>query len=158
MLGGRGCTDFVTTCKLEDLTFRHNTIDGIDKDLICFTSAGEVNLDYRDNLINNGNANGIYGCDAGHKIGGGGIAQLNTDWGATWTWTYNRIAMGNTTDAALMPQAPTYVGNAYPTSSSTFWTNPAAGDYTLAVGSPAKNAASDGTDQGVDFSAYNAAR
>lgn len=46
--GGATCTDSSTTCKMEDLTFRHNTIGaGITQQLLCPMLPGELNLTTR---------------------------------------------------------------------------------------------------------------
>ena len=158
-MGGASCTDPNPNCKLNDFTFSHNTVDDIGSVQMCVMQDGvtprvNVNLDYRDNLINNNAGRGVFDCNVSASYG---TNQLNRSWpGPTWSWTNNRIAMnGSGENTANYPQGT----NSYPTSAFSFlWTNQAARDYTLQAGSPANNAASDGTDQGVNFSAYNTAR
>jgi hypothetical protein len=153
---GTNCTDPNPTCKTEDLTVSHNTVDDVGDLLFCVTTNGFINLDWKDNLINGNSGRGIFDC-GGATSSSYGSTRLTQAWGATWNWDYNHIALSGTSgeDSAQNPQAM----NAYPTNASTFmWTNRAARDYTLAAGSPAKNTASDGTDRGVNFVTYNAAR
>jgi hypothetical protein len=147
--GGTTCTDPTPTCKNEDITFSHNTIDNVGDGVLSTSISGQVGLDYKDNLIN---ANGGRGA---RNFTTYGTAYLNADW-ASWTWTNNRIAgIGGGESTANYPQGT----NSYPASYTNFlWTNRASRDYTLQTGSPAKGTASDGTDQGVNFTAYNAAR
>ena len=153
--GGERCTDPTPTCKIEDLTVTHNTVDDISGRLFCVMRDGARDLNYRDNLINNNAARGLLDCDGGAG-GHYGTTRLNEAWGATWSWVNNSIAMsGGGESTANYPQGT----NSFPSSADSFlWTNQAARDYTLQAGSPAKNSASDGTDRGVNFTAYNAAR
>ena len=152
--GGQGtnCTDPTPTCKNENLTIAHNTIDNIAEAMLYMDEAGfgGINLDFRDNLINVNGGRGAYSSALW------GTNVLTSGWGATWNWANNRLAtIGGGESTSLYPQGT----NSYPASYTTFlWTNRAARDYTLQAGSPAKGAASDGTDQGVNFSAYNAVR
>ena len=153
--GGGSCTDPGAggTCKIEDLTFQHNTVDDIQSWAVNVAQAGQIDLDFKDNLIN---ANNKYGLFGQYPLVFG-TNLLNAAWaGPTGTMTNNSIAaIGNGDNSANYPQGT----NTYPSSYTNFqWTNRAARDYTLQAGSPANNAASDGTDQGVNFSAYNAAR
>lgn len=148
--GGSNCTDPTPTCKNEDVTISHNTVDDVSNWMLYADQSGQIGLDFKDNLINVNGARGafspaIYGTNF-----------LNAAFGSTWTWTNNRVAgIGGGESTSLYPQGT----NSYPTSYTDFlWTNRASRDYTLQSGSPAKNAASDGTDQGVNFSAYNAVR
>ena len=151
-----GCTDPTPTCKMEDLTIAHNTVDDVRDRLLCTTVNGHIGLDFRDNLINLNSGRGVFDCGGSTSVNFGS-ARLSEAWGATWTWTNNRIttfSISGESDAGY-PQGT----NTYPSSYQSFlWTNRATRDYTLLTGSPAKGAASDGTDQGVNFSAYNAAR
>ena len=155
---GSNCQDYVTTCKMEDLTIAHNTIDDGTR-LFCVTTNGQVNLDFRDNLINNNNGRGIFDC-GGSTSSTYGLVRLAEAWpGSTWSWINNRIAIVANGESISSPSYPTTNGNTYLSSASSFlWANRATRDYTLLAGSPAKGAASDGTDQGVNFVAYNAAR
>ncbi|MEC4888798.1 MAG: hypothetical protein RI101_01955 [Nitrospira sp.] len=152
---GSNCQDYMTTCKMEDLTIAHNTIDDGTR-LFCVTTNGQIALDFRDNLINNNAGRGLFDC-GGSTSSNYGTTRLNEAWsGTTWNWKNNRIAMtGNGESIAQYPQGT----NSYPTSYTNFlWTDRVNRDYTLQAGSPAKNTASDGTDQGVNFSVYNAVR
>lgn len=156
--GGSSCYDYLTTCKLEDLSFYHNTIDHVGQRWLCIMQSGEVGLDYRDNVINNNNGNGIYNCNTGGD--GIGTTALNKWYGSTWAMTNNTVA--------AVVSSSSYPGgtNSYPSSYTAIqWvspctTKPCSGtyDYTLQAGSPAKNSASDGKDRGVDFAAYDAGR
>ena len=115
-----------------------------------------LGLNFSDNLINSNGSYGIFG-GGGTGITVFGTNLFNYGWGSTWTFVNNRIAGigGNSLDSSSYPQGT----NSYPADVSSFlFTNRAARDYTLQSGSPAKGAASDGTDQGVNFAAYNAAR
>jgi len=157
------CTDYVVTCKNEDLTITHNTVDDVAHHVLYVSTGQQKNLDFRDNLINDGGGSS-YGIFGNAALGSPfestqnfSATLLGNAWGATYSFTFNRIAGlgGNGQSPSFYPQGT----NSYPSSYTSFlWTNPAARDYTLQAGSPAKNAASDGTDQGVNFSAYNAAR
>ena len=149
------CSDPTTTCQIEDLTIAHNTVDGATiHHALYVDSAGQINLDFNDNLINSKLGYGIYSPGIIY-----GTAALNFGWaGPTWRFTNNSIAGlgGNSLPSSAYPQGS---GNSYPTLSSSFlWTNAASGDYTLQTSSPAKGTASDGTDRGVNFAAFNAAR
>ena len=151
------CYDVTTTCMNEDISFVHNTIDGIPEREIYASNGGLKNLDFRDNLINDGGGYGMYGIDYANVWG---TKMLNQVWGATWSWTCNTITGlgGIGRPSSEYPQGN---GNSYPLSdTSILWTDPTNPnrDYTLQAGSPAKNTASDGTDRGVNFSAYNAAQ
>lgn len=157
---GSNCYDYVTTCKMEDLSFFHNTIDKVTQRWFCVMSAGEVNLDYRDNLINNNSSNGIYNCDS--NTDGIGTAALNVWYGGTWTMTNNTVAA--VTSSGSYPSGGST--NSYPASyTSIQWVTPCTAtppctgtyDYSLQAGSPAKSSASDGADRGVDLAALNAA-
>ena len=154
-----GCTDPTPTCKMEDLTIAHNTVDNINGNgwVTYVDNAGHVNLDYKDNLINSNGSYGIYGISAGVTYNA--VTLLNTVWaGPTWSFLNNSVAGigGNGLASSTWPQGN---GNTYPSNFSSFlWTNPASGDYTLQTGSPAKGTASDGTDKGVNFAAFNTAR
>jgi len=152
--GGQGtnCTDPIPTCKNENLTIAHNTIDDV-KEALFYNDAsgfGGIGLDFRDNLINVNGGRGAYSMSLW------GTNLLNAAWGTTWNWANNRLAgIGGGEDTGLYPQGT----NSYPANITNFlWTNRAARDYTLQSSSPAKGTASDGTDQGVNFSAYNTAR
>lgn len=153
---GGYCIDPTPTCKNEDITIAHNTVDGVSQSTLYVDSAGQIGFDFRDNLINNGGSYGIWGIASGSTFNA--VTLLNMAWaGPTWSFTYNRVAgVGGTgLDSSTWPQGT----NNYPSSYTSFlWTNRATRDYTLQTGSPAKGAASDGTDQGVNFSAYNAVR
>lgn len=148
--GGASCTDTAPSCELQDLTIAHNTVDDIHEFTFYVVNTHQTGLDFRDNLINAGGGRGAF------SEALWGTNFLHTHYGATYTWANNRLAgIGGGEDTALYPQGT----NSYPTSFANFmWTNRAARNYTLQAGSPAKNAASDGTDQGVNFSSYNAAR
>lgn len=150
--GGSICTDPTPSCKNQDVTIAHNTVDDVVEAMFYKDdgSIGASGLDFRDNLINVNGGRGAYSMSAW------GTNVLNAIWSSTWTWTNNRLAgIGGGEDTGQYPQGT----NSYPSSYTNFlWTNRAARDYTLQAGSPAKGAASDGTDQGVNFSAYNAAR
>jgi len=152
---GTDCTDPTPTCKIEDLTFVHNTVDDLGNAIVCVMGGGERNLDWRDNLINANGSRGVFDCNGGFSSHYG-TTILNEAWGATWTWTNNSIAaIGGGESGGDYPQGT----NSYPASYTSFlWTNRATRDYTLQAGSPAKNTASDGTDRGVNFALYNAAR
>ena len=154
---GTACTDPTPTCKNENLTIAHNTIDGTNKQVLYVDTAGQIGLDFRDNLINSNGSYGIFGIGAATIYNA--VTLLNTAWaGPTWSFTHNSVSGigGNGLPSSTWPQGN---GNSYPASSTSFlWTNAASGDYNLQAGSPAKHAASDGTDQGVNFTAYNAAR
>lgn len=157
---GVDCTDSSPTCKVEDLTIRHNTVDmgTTGGGMFCIMSARQLRMDWKDNLINAGSGPGNFDCNGG-MTGVRGQAILDLAWGASgYSWLNNGIAnisVGGE-GSGIYPQGN---GNIYPASATSFlWTNPVAGDYTLQAGSPAKNAASDGTDMGVNFTAYNAAR
>jgi hypothetical protein len=154
--GSTLCTDPVPTCKIEDLTIAHNTIDNTNNHVLYAAQAGQIDLDFRDNLIN---SNGSYGIFGSEPTTYNAVTLLNTAWaGPTWLFRNNGVSNigGLGLGSSTWPQGN---GNQYPASYTNFlWTNRAARDYTLQAGSPAKNAASDGTDQGVNFSAYNAAQ
>ena len=148
--GGHGCTDPTPTCKNEDITIAHNTVDDVHAYMFFASLPGQVGLDFRDNLINVNGGRGAFSPSFW------GQNFLNSAFGSTWSWTNNRLAgIGGGENTSAYPQG----ANSYPASHTNFlWKDHAARDYTLQAGSPAKNAASDGTDQGVNFSAYNAAR
>lgn len=160
--GGSTCSDPSPTCKNQDVTIAHNTVDNVVEAMLYMDdgSKGAVNFDWRDNLINVNGGRGVYSASVW------GTNGLTNIWGTTWNWANNRIAgigNGNGESQDSYPQGT----NSYPTNANTFlWNNPCPGsascngtfDYTLKPGSPAIGAASDGTDQGVNFGAYNAAR
>lgn len=157
---GTTCTDPSPTCKVEDLTIRHNTVDmgSTGAGMFCIMSAGQLRMDWKDNLINAGGGPGNFDCN-GALTGVRGQAILDLAWGASgYTWAGNgiaAIAVGGE-GSGIYPQGN---GNIYwPALSNILWTNPASGDYTLQAGSPAKGKASDGTDMGVNFTTFNAAR
>jgi hypothetical protein len=144
------CTDPTPTCKLEDLTISHNTVDDIGDRLFYVDQTGAQGFDFRDNLMNVNGGRGafnplLYGTNF-----------LSDTYSTTYTWTNNRLAgIAGEEDTALYPQSI----NSYSSSHTNFlWTNRGTRDYTLQAASPAKGAAYDGTDQGVNFSSYNAAR
>jgi len=150
------CTDPSPTCKMEDLSITHNTIDDVRDRLFCVTTNGQINLDFKDNLINNNGARGLFDC-GGNVSTNYGSARLSEAWtGASATWTNNIIAnIGSGESSSNYPQA----SNSYPANyTSILWTNRTTRDYTLQPGSPAKSAASDGTDLGVNFNTYNTVR
>ena len=76
-----------------------------------------------------------------------------------YTWTNNVFAgPWSTPDGCASSYAPQSNGNAYPAGESSIgYVNPSGEDYSLAAGSPHKNAASDGTDIGVNWPALMAA-
>ena len=156
---GVDCTSPVDTCKLHDLTIRHNTVDlgTSGTSIICVMSAGQKLMDFKDNLIDASGGAGVLDCN-GALTGSRGTAILDIAWGAGgYSWTGNGISdisVGGE-GSGIYPQT----GNTYwANSSSILWTNPATADYTLQAGSPAKLAASDGTDMGVNFTNFNIAR
>lgn len=153
---GSNCQDYVSTCKMEDLIISHNTIDDGQR-LFCVTTNGQVNLSFKDNIINS-KGRGIFDCGGSTSIKFG-TARLNEAWpGSTWDWSHNRIAGIDDTGPNSYLSYPQGT-NSYSSDSVSFmWNNRAARNYSLISGSPAKGAASDGTDQGVNFTAYNAAR
>ncbi|MDO8742766.1 MAG: Ig-like domain-containing protein [bacterium] len=155
--GTSNCTDPTPTCQHEDITISHNTVDDVGSNIMQIQMPGAVGLNFKDNLINSNGSYGIFG-GGGTGITVFGTNLFNYGWpGPTWTFANNRIAGigGNSLDSSAYPQGT----NSYPADVSSFlFTNRAARDYTLQSGSPAKGAASDGTDQGVNFAAYNAAR
>ena len=156
--GGPPCTDPTPTCKNEDVRISHNTIDNIGAFFLTTTSYGQLGLDIRDNLVNVNVNSGLNDQGGGNLTGSAMLTEMA---GATWTWVNNRFAAIAGTVAGYPQGTNSYVANV-----SNFQfvnrcvTVPCNGtfDYTLQPGSPAKNAASDGTDQGVNFGAYNAAR
>lgn len=156
---GTNCTERDDTCKLHDLTVRHNTIDlgAAGTSIMCVMSQGQKNMDWKDNLIDAAGGAGVLDCN-GAMTGSRGTTILNLAWGTSgYTWNYNGIAdisVGGE-GSSIYPQAQNIY---WASGSSILFTNQAAGDYTLQSGSPAKNAASDGTDMGVNFTTYNAAR
>ncbi len=150
--GGTSCTDPGpnSNCELSDLTIAHNTVDDINEYMFYVLNTNQTGLDFRDNLINVNGGRGIF------SEALWGTTFLSTHYGGTWRFINNRLAaIGGGEETALYPKGT----NSYPVDHTDFlWTNRAARNYTLQAGSPAKNAASDGADQGVDFSKYNAAR
>lgn len=169
---GVGCTDPNPTspgnCQMEDVTITHNTVHGVSISTRLFGgySPDGKNLTVQDNLFAAGSNYGFFTTDGSSLLG---TAALNHVWshtpGASWIWTNNGLSnIGNGDSSGSYPAGS---GNTYPASSSTFaWVSPCTTayncsgtyDYTLQVGSPAIAAASDGTNQGVNFTAYNAAR
>ena len=153
--GGSTCVDTSPTCKNESVTITHNTVDNVGAFVLRSYIAGLSGLDFRDNLIN---ANSQYGVFANFGANSWATTALNDIWtiSPNWSWTYNRIAeIGNGDSSANYPQGTNSYHASY---TSILWTDRAGLDYTLQAGSPAKSAASDGTDQGVNFTAYNAAQ
>jgi hypothetical protein len=150
--GGTSCTDPGpgSNCELSDLRIAHNTVDDINEYLFQVVRKNQTGLDFRDNLINVNGGQGLL------NEALWGTKFLNAKYGSTWTFINNRLAaIGGGEETALYPQGT----NRYPSSATSFlWTNRTGRNYTLQAGSPAKGAASDGTDQGVNFSLYNAAR
>lgn len=159
--GKNVCSDASPNCQFDDLIITHNTIDNVRELSLCFMQTGvgneqNIDFDFKDNLINapSGNGYGIVDCNAG---GPWATNELNQAWGATWAWTNNTMVHPSigSDGRANYPQGT----NSYPTSASTIqWTNQGARDYTLLGTSAAKNSASDGTDRGVNFTTYTAAR
>ena len=151
------CYDYAgTTCMLEDFSFFHNTVDNVESVALCAMGIGQINLDWRDNLISTNAASGSYNCNTGNDYA---TVFLNKYWsGPTWTNTWNWT---NNTMSALSDVIANYPQgtNSYPASATTIqWKNRATRDYTLQAGSPAKNSASDGTDRGVNWTAFNTAQ
>ena len=150
--GGPSCTDpgLSSNCELTDLTIAHNTVDDIKEYMFYVLNTNQTGLDFRDNLINVNGGRGAF------SEATWGANFLNTFYRTTYTWANNRLAaIGGGEETSLYPKGT----NSYPVDHTDFlWTDRAARNYTLQSGSPAKNAASDGTDQGVDFNKYNAAR
>lgn len=147
------CTDNATSnCKIRDLTISHNTVDDVVEAMLYQDESGYggTRVDFKDNLINVNAGRGAYSAAVW------GTNLLNAAYSSTWVWENNRLAnIGGGENTANYPQGT----NSYPASYTNFlWTNPVSRDYTLQVGSPAIAAASDGTDQGVNFTTYNAAR
>lgn len=160
-----GCSDPNPNCKIDDLTIRHNTVDDINVAELCVMQVGpspriNVNLDYRDNLVNRNNGSGVYDCNVNNLKG---TNKLTEAWpGPTWTWV-NNIHAWNTSGSGGSGESfasyPQGNGNQYFANASSFlWVSKAARDYTLQAGSPALNTASDNTNVGVNFVLYNAAR
>ena len=154
---GATCTDPSPTCLNEDITITHNTVDNVSHHTLTTASVGQLGLNFSDNIINDSSAYGIFfsGCAPSQF----GTNALNCGWGNNaWTFANNSIAGigGNDTGPSTYPQGN---GNSYPSSFTSFlWTDRTNRDYTLQAGSPGNNSASDGTDRGVNFTAYNAAR
>ena len=150
--GGTSCIDPGpgSNCELSDLRVAHNTVDDVNEYTFQVVRTNQTGLDFRDNLINVNGGRGI--------LNGGlwGTKFLNVHYGSTWIFTNNSLAaIGGGEETALYPQGT----NRYPSSATSFlWTNRTGRNYALQAGSPAKSAASDGTDQGVNFSLYNTAR
>ena len=117
---------------------------------------GQINLDLKDNLINVGTGGrGLHDCNGGNP--GYGTQRLNDAWsGPTWSMVGNTF--GGSWSGESFSNYPQGTNSYLSNSSQFLWTNAVAHDYTLKAGSPAKNSASDGTDRGVNFTAYNAAR
>lgn len=169
--GSTLCTDYVYTCKNEELSITHNTVDNVVQYTLGISSGMEVNLDFKDNLIADGGQYGICGnAETGTSTPGAtscGSTLLSRAWTWSGSWgssTYNFLNNGIAglgSSGCCGPNSSSYPQgtNWYPLNASSFgWTNRSLRDYTLAAGSPARNAASDGTDMGVNFTAYNAAR
>lgn len=176
--GVRGsCTDPSPTCKHEDVQILHNTIDvsgGSQGTLLAMTSDGMLTFDYKDNLVNCEGCAGIYDHGNGWSSNRGttrldeavsGPGRLSA---VGHSFIRNRIANGSSVgDGFVWSTSNMPTNNDYVSSYTNIqWVNPctAAGtctgtyDYTLNAGSPAKLQASDGTDQGVRWSAFNAAQ
>ena len=178
-----GCTDgpISTTCKIEDLQIIHNTIHtrkgpgANGASLMPLMTDGMWTLHFKDNLIAADTLSSFP--DKGIGLSSNrGTVRLNEAVSGPgrvgpigWVFSGNRIAhtddgSESTWNTSFMPSGNTYVADY-----TTFlWVNPCTTtgatactgtyDYALQTGSPAKNAASDGADQGVRFAAYNAAR
>jgi hypothetical protein len=144
-----------------DVTIQHNTVASYASTPFTGTSvyfqnaAGifpPVHFVLQDNLLVARN----YPVFAGGGCTASGIAATAPG----YVWTNTVIAGPWPTPvgcaSAIMPQGN---GNAYPKSEDDIqYLNPSGGDYSLAVGSPYRNAASDGTDIGVNWSELRAAQ
>lgn len=146
------CTDPISgNCKMRDFVFSHNTIDDVGQWVFNMDPVGAREFQFKDNLINVNGGRGIFGIPAY------GAAWLALVYDTTYVWSHNRMAAisGEGEDPADYPQAT----NTYPLSHTEWlWTNRTSRDYTLQPSSPAKLAASDGTDQGVNFPNFLSAR
>ena len=156
--GGQGssCTDPTPTCGIEDFRFAHNTIDDIGGEgQWCLISTHARGLDFQDNLINNNAERGIWNCNSGGAVG---QALITNVYAATWTYNFNTVANVNNGDfSSAFPQ----FSNFYPANiSSVPFTNRATRDYTLTAHCPGQSnlCASDSTDKGVNWTAFNAAQ
>jgi len=151
-----GCTDpngsSPDHCQFSDIRVAHNTVDGIHSQFVAWYAPNATNLDIRDNLVN---VNGFFGIENIQSFSQWGQPTLNTIWAATWIWTNNALAANSDNGGNANANYPQGSGNTYPATTAGFKWN---ADYTLQVGSTAHNAASDGTDQGVNWVAYNAAQ
>lgn len=133
-----------------DITFDHNTVDNDGSSTIMLyggsapTGTSIYGFELTNNLLR-ANTYGVFGADVGS-----GTAAFSK-------YTPGAVVLGNTFAGASSKVYP--AGNQFP--SLTQWfaglVSPATGDYRLVSTNPANNAATDGTDIGVDFAALNAA-